>query len=79
MSNMTKSQKNHAFKLYDLVVDSLGGQTELAKAIGIKPPALTNMKHRGYIAHARVAKIVEIGTTNGIAISKNDLRPDIWE
>lgn len=57
-------------------VDLVGGQSELARRIGMSQPTVFNLCTNAKAIRAEVAKLIDEATEG--RVSKSDLRPDIW-
>lgn len=58
----------------DMAIESVGGLSELARALDVKPQHIVNWKARG-IPAPRVLAIEK--ATNG-TVTRHDLRPDLY-
>ena len=56
-------------------VNGRGGQVRLAKALGVEPMAISQWKRRGTMPPERC---VEIEVATGGAVTRLELRPDIF-
>jgi DNA-binding transcriptional regulator YdaS (Cro superfamily) len=59
--------------LFDLLNERAGGQSQLARRLGVTPPAILDWRRRGQIPAERVLAISRI-----TGLSPNLLRPDLY-
>jgi DNA-binding transcriptional regulator YdaS (Cro superfamily) len=61
--------------LIEAAIAKFGSETKLAKAAGVAQASINEAKRKGQVGH-RLASAIDLAT--GGAVSKHDLRPDIW-
>lgn len=62
---------------HDQLIELLGGTTEVAKALGIKPPSVSGWK-LSRIPDDKLIRLAVIAESRGIA-SRKELFPDTWQ
>ena len=60
-------------KVFDRIVQAVGTQRELAKALGVRPQSLTKWKNSGRVPANRVLEVERI-----TGISRHEIRPDVF-
>lgn len=61
---------------HDQLIELLGGTTEVAKALGIKPPSVSGWK-LSRIPDDKLIRLAVIAEAKGIS-SRKELFPDTW-
>jgi len=56
-----------------------GKHSKFSKMLDIKPPATYDWRKRGIIPQGRLDAIIEIAASNGLTVTKHNLRPDLWD
>jgi len=59
------------------LIELLGGTTEVARLIGIKPPSVSDWKKSG-IPEDKLIRLAPIAESRGIA-SRKELLPNLWK
>jgi DNA-binding transcriptional regulator YdaS (Cro superfamily) len=59
------------------LIELLGGTTEVARLIGIKPPSVSDWKKSG-IPEDKLIRLAPIAESRGIA-SRKELLPSLWK
>lgn len=59
------------------LIELLGGTTEVARLIGIKPPSVSDWKKSG-IPEDKLIRLAPIAELRGIA-SRKELLPNLWQ
>lgn len=62
---------------HDQLIELLGGTTEVAKALGIKPPSVSGWK-LSRIPDDKLIRLAVIAESRGVA-SRKELFPDTWQ
>lgn len=62
---------------HDQLIELLGGTTEVAKALGIKPPSVSGWK-LSRIPDDKLIRLAVIAEAKGIS-SRKELFPDTWQ
>lgn len=62
-------------KALDVAIDEVGGVCQLAKAVGVTQPAVSNWKIRGRVPAEHCVRIEEASKGR---VTRYDLRPDIF-
>jgi len=62
---------------HDQLIELLGGTTEVAKALGIKPPSVSGWK-LSRIPDDKLIRLAVIAESRGIS-SRKELFPDTWQ
>lgn len=59
------------------LIEMLGGTTEVARLVGIKPPSVSDWKKSG-IPEDKLIRLAPIAESRGIA-SRKELLPNLWQ
>lgn len=62
---------------HDQLIELLGGTTEVAKALGIKPPSVSGWK-LSRIPDDKLIRLAVIAESRGVS-SRKELFPDTWQ